>query len=121
MCTSLLSLSDGFGSLFASPNGDDDLHDEALGSRIAALNLLDLDLAHLGVIVDEGDDTAEIDEAVKEAGQQLQKLESSHAARDKIDHLLRTHSIIAGKCEKRSPRMVCSSNIYGESKCCCTM
>jgi hypothetical protein len=86
-----------FISLFSSANGDDALHDEALESRIAALNLLDLDLAHLGVIVDEVDDTAEIDEAVKEAGQQLQKLESSHAARDKLDHLLRSNSIIAGK------------------------
>lgn len=83
-------------SLFTSPNGDDILHDEALESRIAALNLLDLDLAHLGVIVDEGDDIAEIDEAVKNAGHQLQKLESSHAARDKMEHLLRTHTVIAG-------------------------
>jgi hypothetical protein len=83
-------------SLFTSPSGDDILHDEALESRIAALNLLDLDLAHLGVIVDEGDDIAEIDEAVKNAGHQLQRLESSHAARDKMEHLLRTHTVIAG-------------------------
>lgn len=84
-------------SLFSSSSGDEALHDEALESRIAALNLLDLDLAHLGVIVDEGEDTADIDEAVKEAGQQLQKLESTHAARDKMNHLLKTHTIIAGK------------------------
>ncbi|KAM3578433.1 hypothetical protein VKS41_009024 [Umbelopsis sp. WA50703] len=83
-----------------SASGDEALHDEALESRIAALNLLDLDLAHLGVIVDEGEDTAEIDEAVKEAGQQLQKLESTHAARDKMNHLLRTHAIIAEALER---------------------
>ncbi|KAI9286358.1 hypothetical protein BC943DRAFT_351671 [Umbelopsis sp. AD052] len=89
-----------YDSLFTSPNGDDTLHDEALVSRIAALNLLDLDLAHLGVIVDEGDDIAEIDEAVKNAGHQLQKLESSHAARDKMEHLLRTNTIIADALER---------------------
>ncbi|CAO3696186.1 unnamed protein product [Umbelopsis ramanniana] len=89
-----------YDSLFTSPNGDDILHDEALESRIAALNLLDLDLAHLGVIVDEGDDIAEIDEAVKNAGHELQKLESSHAARDKMDHLLRTHTVIADALER---------------------
>lgn len=32
---------------------DDGSHDEALASRIAALNMLDLDLEHLGVEVDD--------------------------------------------------------------------
>lgn len=35
------------------PSNSDDLsHDEALSSRIAALNLLDLSLEHLGVEID---------------------------------------------------------------------
>jgi hypothetical protein len=37
---------------FKPPNSDDDSHDEALSSRIAALNMLDLSLDHLGVEVE---------------------------------------------------------------------
>ena len=38
--------------LFSPPNSDDLSHDEALSSRIAALNLLDLSLENLGVEID---------------------------------------------------------------------
>ncbi len=36
-------------SLFSPPTTDDARHDEALSSRIAALNLLELSLDHLGI------------------------------------------------------------------------
>ena len=36
------------------PTTDDASHDEALSSRVAALNLLDLDLGHLDIEVSEG-------------------------------------------------------------------
>jgi len=38
--------------LFTPSNSDDLSHDEALASRIAALNLLDLSLENLGVEID---------------------------------------------------------------------
>jgi len=38
--------------LFIPSNSDDLSHDEALSSRIAALNLLDLNLENLGVEID---------------------------------------------------------------------
>lgn len=38
-----------FPRLFSPLSGDDASHDEALASRIAALNMLDLGLEHLGV------------------------------------------------------------------------
>jgi hypothetical protein len=38
--------------LFTPSNSDDLSHDEALSSRIAALNLLDLSLENLGVEID---------------------------------------------------------------------
>ena len=38
--------------MFTPSNSDDLSHDEALSSRIAALNLLDLNLENLGVEVD---------------------------------------------------------------------
>lgn len=37
-------------SLFSPLESDDARHDEALSSRIAALNMLDLSLDHLGLI-----------------------------------------------------------------------
>jgi hypothetical protein len=37
--------------LYLLPNSDDASHDEALSSRVAALNMLDLGLEHLGVDV----------------------------------------------------------------------
>jgi hypothetical protein len=39
--------------LFSQPMTDDASHDEALSNRIAALNLLDLGLGHLGVDIGE--------------------------------------------------------------------
>jgi hypothetical protein len=45
-------LSSEFLRLFIPSNSDDLSHDEALSSRIAALNLLDLSLENLGVEID---------------------------------------------------------------------
>jgi hypothetical protein len=46
-CISCSFLTD---SIFSPLHSDDGRHDEALASRIAALNLLDLSLDHLGLI-----------------------------------------------------------------------
>jgi hypothetical protein len=43
-------------SLFSPLDSDDSRHDEALASRIAALNLLDLSLDHLGLITQPPDE-----------------------------------------------------------------
>jgi hypothetical protein len=40
-------------SLFSPATSDDGKHDIALSSRIAAMNMLDLSLEHLGVVVKE--------------------------------------------------------------------
>lgn len=52
------------------PSGSDDAsHDEALSSRIAALNMLDLSLDHLGVDVrDSGADVQRVITACGESG-----------------------------------------------------
>ena len=44
--------------LFAPLDSDDSRHDEALASRIAALNLLDLSLDHLGLVTRTGNEKA---------------------------------------------------------------
>lgn len=54
-------------SLFRPSNSDDASHDEALSSRIAALNMLDLTLDHLGV--DVGESGADVDRVVSACGE----------------------------------------------------
>ena len=83
-------------SLFTTPGGDESLQDEALESRIAALNLLDLNMEHLGVIVEDESEIEDIEAVVKEAGLQLQQLNSILDAKGKLNGLVRTHQIIAG-------------------------
>jgi len=51
------------------PNSDDASHDEALSSRVAALNMLDLGLEHLGV--DVGRSGFEVGLVVKSCGESM--------------------------------------------------
>ncbi len=53
--------------LFAPEGSDDKSHDEALSNRVAALNMLDLTLDHLGVEV-EGDGAEGVDEVARAVG-----------------------------------------------------
>jgi hypothetical protein len=55
-------------SLFLPPTSDDLSHDEALSSRIAALNMLDLDLEHLDVNIGNAAER-ELDAVVKACGE----------------------------------------------------
>ncbi|KAI9318224.1 hypothetical protein BX666DRAFT_1936192 [Dichotomocladium elegans] len=82
--------------LFSTPGGDEPLQDEALESRIAALNLLDLSLSHLGVIVEDDADIRDINAVVKKAGMQLQQLNSIPDAKGKLEGIVRTHQIVVG-------------------------
>lgn len=49
------------------PTSDDSSHDEALSSRVAALNMLDLGLEHLDIRVDNAG--PELDAVVKACGE----------------------------------------------------
>lgn len=90
--------------LFTNPEGDEAMQDEALESRIAALNLLDLDLKHLGVSVENEEDKQELDKAVKEAGGQLQQLNSIMGAKEKLETLVLTHQIVVDTIERFAER-----------------
>ena len=48
---------------------DDLSHDEALSNRVAALNMLDLGLRHLGIEIDEAVNEEELDLVVKACGE----------------------------------------------------
>ncbi len=71
----------------------DGYHDDALASRIAALNVLGLSLRHLGL-----DDPAHADgleRIVQQCGAELQRLDSEQARspKDKLDVLVRAHKL----------------------------
>jgi hypothetical protein len=61
--------------LFSQPTTDDASHDEALSNRIAALNLLDLGLGHLGIDIGEVNEP-DLNAVVKACGES--KCETSH-------------------------------------------
>lgn len=84
-------------SLFAMPQCDDHLHDEALVTRIAALNLLDLELVHLGVIVDDPDEVVQINEVVRLSGVELQRMNGLKGPGEKLAILVNCHRIVVGK------------------------
>ncbi|KAH9849874.1 hypothetical protein C2E23DRAFT_736274 [Lenzites betulinus] len=88
--------------LFLPPGSDDVSHDEALSSRIAAVNLLDLSLSHLGVEV--GRATREVDSLVKACGQTLMQLDSvCRAPADKAGVLVSVHKILVDGLSKLPP------------------
>ncbi|KAI0326980.1 hypothetical protein GY45DRAFT_1373528 [Cubamyces sp. BRFM 1775] len=88
--------------LFLPPGSDDVSHDEALSSRIAAVNLLDLGLGHLGVEV--GRATKEVDALVKACGQTLVQLDSvCRAPADKAAVLISVHKILVDGLSKLPP------------------
>ncbi|PBK86415.1 hypothetical protein ARMGADRAFT_1169145 [Armillaria gallica] len=78
------------------PTQSDDLsHDEALSSRIAALNMLDLGLQHLDIIID-GDvaDHEELDSLIQACGDMLTQLEFVRSPADKAALLVEVHKVI---------------------------
>ncbi|KAH9967439.1 hypothetical protein BC827DRAFT_1174176 [Russula dissimulans] len=60
--------------LYRLPKSDDASHDEALSSRVAALNMLDLGLEHLGVDVGAGG--VGVEAVLKACGETLSRLEN---------------------------------------------
>lgn len=54
--------------LFSPPTSDDSSHDQALTSRVAALNMLDLTLEHLGIEV-PANAGSQLDSVVKACGE----------------------------------------------------
>ncbi|KAJ7768683.1 hypothetical protein DFH07DRAFT_902521 [Mycena maculata] len=79
-----------FDRLFSPPSSDDSSHDQALSSRVAALNMLDLDLEHLGVDVppeaEEG-----LARVIKACGQVLSSLELHQSPAEKAAIMVQAH------------------------------
>nr|XP_019007358.1 uncharacterized protein I206_07924 [Kwoniella pini CBS 10737]OCF46139.1 hypothetical protein I206_07924 [Kwoniella pini CBS 10737] len=92
-----------YNRLFSPLESDDARHDEALASRIAALNMLDLSLDHLGLItrpeseVPEGTIAKGLADIVEAVGEELQQLSGSDCLtpRDKAKVLITAHKLVA--------------------------
>ncbi|KAF7292828.1 VPS9 domain-containing protein [Mycena indigotica] len=79
-----------FDRVFAPATSDDPSHDQALSSRVAALNMLDLNLEHLGVDVPpEANDGLE--NVVKACGQVLSGLELHQSPSEKASIMVQAH------------------------------
>ncbi|GJE90337.1 vacuolar sorting protein 9 (VPS9) domain-containing protein [Phanerochaete sordida] len=88
--------------LFMQSFTDDAIHDEALSSRIAAVNLLDLTLGHLGV--DVGDSADAVEAVVRACGQTLTQLDlTCRAPADKAAILVAAHKILVDGLSRLPP------------------
>ncbi|KAH7093909.1 hypothetical protein BKA62DRAFT_834482 [Auriculariales sp. MPI-PUGE-AT-0066] len=63
-----------YDQLFRPVESDDASHDEALSGHVAALNMLDLSLDHLGVDAGSGAQEAQVGKVVEKCGEVLQQL-----------------------------------------------
>ncbi|CAK5273819.1 unnamed protein product [Mycena citricolor] len=79
-----------FDRLFSPASSDDPSHDQALSSRVAALNMLDLNLEHLGVDV-PADAQEGLDLVVQSCGQVLSGLELHQSPADKVSIMVQAH------------------------------
>ncbi|KAF9517957.1 hypothetical protein BS47DRAFT_1389411 [Hydnum rufescens UP504] len=87
--------------LFSPTTSDDALHDEALSSRIAALNMLDLGWDHLGVEIDNGASGSQgIDDVVSACGKVLEGLHyvKNRSPKAKAELLVAAHKTVTSQC-----------------------
>ncbi|KAL7422907.1 hypothetical protein Q5752_002204 [Cryptotrichosporon argae] len=100
-----------YNRIFSPLSSDDARHDEALASRIAALNMLDLSLDHLGLIThpegeaDKGAVAAGLADLVDSVGLELQRLASPACLtpKEKADVLVRAHQIVVDGLQRLPP------------------
>jgi len=112
--TSTLTLKHSF-RLFSQPTTDDASHDEALSNRIAALNLLDLGLRHLGIDIGKVNEP-DLNAVVNACGEStshilpfliltqlpiavLSQLDFCRCPADKASVLVAAHKIVVGMCK----------------------
>ncbi|EGN91890.1 hypothetical protein SERLA73DRAFT_118025 [Serpula lacrymans var. lacrymans S7.3] len=88
--------------LFLPFTSDDASHDEALSSRIAAMNMVDLGLEHLDV--DTGMIGPELDVVVKACGEMLNQLDvACRSPSDKAAVLVAAHKVVVDGLSKLPP------------------
>ncbi|SPC63994.1 related to Phosphopantothenoylcysteine decarboxylase [Ustilago sp. UG-2017b] len=87
--------------IFNPTTSKDSFRDDALSSRIAALNLLGLSMRHLGLDLPEPSSTGakkvvldELEALVSACGTELAKLQHRHSPKDKLDVLIQSHKVL---------------------------
>ncbi|KAF8141862.1 hypothetical protein EV363DRAFT_35915 [Boletus edulis] len=89
--------------LFLPSTSDDASHNEALSSRVAALNMLDLGLEHLDIDIGDANH-AEVDAVVRTCGQTLAQLDlSARSPREKAAVLVSAHKLVVEGLSKIPP------------------
>ncbi|KAF8963394.1 hypothetical protein BDZ97DRAFT_1820620 [Flammula alnicola] len=96
--------------LFMQPTTDDASHDEALSSRIAALNMLDLGLGHLGIEVGESVNESELNAVVNACGDMLTQLDNCRSPADKSAILVAAHKVVVDGLSRLPPIRLISEN-----------
>ncbi|CAI2170540.1 14049_t:CDS:10 [Funneliformis geosporum] len=109
VCTAL------YDNIFSPKWSNDIADDEALGSKIAALNLLELGLSNLGVDIKSQQQQEFIDLAIQVAGAELQSLEQKKAPYEKLNSLIHCHGIVVEALEKKIRQPPSFNNIDRES------
>ncbi|KDQ19165.1 hypothetical protein BOTBODRAFT_52326 [Botryobasidium botryosum FD-172 SS1] len=101
--------------IFRPPGSDDESHDEALASRVAALNMLDLNLQHLGVDVG-ADSEARLNEVVADCGKKLELLEdsSNRSPQQKAAILVEAHKVVVDGLSRIRVEVKSEDAITGE-------
>ncbi|KAH0836503.1 hypothetical protein J3R83DRAFT_8141 [Lanmaoa asiatica] len=88
--------------LFLPSTSDDSSHNEALSSRIAALNMLDLGLEHLDIDIGDANHE-EVDAVVRTCGQTLAQLDLACSPREKGAVLVAAHKLVVEGLAKIPP------------------
>lgn len=102
-----------FDKIFSPASSDDGGHDEALSTRVAALNILDLVLDHLGVTIQESE-KEHIQQVVKAGGQELQKLQLFRSPREKLAILVSAHKVVVDSLSRKP--LNATTKAMGEGK-----
>ncbi|PKK63047.1 hypothetical protein RhiirC2_758823 [Rhizophagus irregularis] len=103
VCTAL------YDNVFSPKWSNDSAADEALCSKIASLNLLELGLSNLGLDI-KPQQQERIDFAVQAAGAELQNLEQKKSPHEKLDSLVRCHRIVVEALKKKLQKSLPNSD-----------
>ncbi|GLB43313.1 putative VPS9 domain containing protein [Lyophyllum shimeji] len=87
--------------LYMQPTSDDSSHDEALSSRVAALNMLDLGLEHLDIKVENGGPG--LDLVVRGCGETLSQLQACRSPGDKAAVIVSAHKLVVDGLSRLPP------------------
>ena len=85
-----------YDKLWRHKSTDDEARDESLQSKIAALNVVGVNLSHLGVELDSAEKVANVDIELSDAVSALTRMNDERYPLGKLGHLKHAHKLIVG-------------------------